>query len=89
VTPRLAKISPTPPSADLDADHDEYAPLRYRHLIDIFGARSPPKQATKVLQQELMLVRGEEPATFTQAEGDEAWEQTMREEMGSIEENNT
>jgi hypothetical protein len=56
----------------LDAGHDEDAQLRYRHLTDILGAGSPLGQATRVLQEELMLVRGEEPATFTQDEGDEA-----------------
>jgi hypothetical protein len=64
----------TPPSANLDANHDD-GPLRYRHLTDILGPGSPPGQAARVLQEELMLVRGEEPATYSQAEGDEAWQQ--------------
>jgi hypothetical protein len=63
----------TPPSANLDADHDEDVPLRYRHLTDILGTESPPGQATRVLQEELMLVRGEEPTTYSQAESDEPW----------------
>jgi hypothetical protein len=62
-----------PPSANLDADHDEDVPLRYRHLTDILGTESPPGQAARVLQEELMLVRGEEPTTYSQAESDEAW----------------
>jgi hypothetical protein len=36
-----------------------------------------------------MLVRGEELATYSQTEGDEAWQQAMREEISSIEENKT
>jgi hypothetical protein len=58
-------------------------------LTDILGAGSPPGQAARLLQEESTLVKGEESATYSQAEGDEAWEQVMREEMGSIEENNT
>jgi hypothetical protein len=42
--PGSAEPSPsaTPPSTNLDADHDEDAPLRYRHLTDILGPGSPP-----------------------------------------------
>jgi hypothetical protein len=36
-----------------------------------------------------MLVKGEEPATFKQAEGDQAWQQAMKEELKFIEENQT
>jgi hypothetical protein len=38
-TPGTPEPSPstTPPSTNLDVDHDEDAPLRYRHLTDILG----------------------------------------------------
>jgi hypothetical protein len=36
-----------------------------------------------------MLVRGEEPATFSEAEFDQAWQQAMKEELRSIKENQT
>jgi hypothetical protein len=32
----------TPPSENLDVDHDEDAPLRYRQLSKIIGPGSPP-----------------------------------------------
>jgi hypothetical protein len=78
----------TPPSYNLDADHDD-APLRYRQLSEMLGPGSLPGQAKRILHQELMLVKGEEPATFSKTKGDQAWKQAMKEEMDSIEENQT
>jgi hypothetical protein len=90
-TPLSAEESPltTPSSENLDADHDRNGPLKLGRLIDIIGPGTPPGQATINLQEELMLVKGEEPATFKQAEGDQAWQQAMKEELKFIEENQT
>jgi hypothetical protein len=56
----------TPPTSNLDADHDD-APLRFRHITDILGPGSPPGKAARNLHEELMLVKGEETSTFSQA----------------------
>jgi hypothetical protein len=55
---------PTPPFCNLDVDHDD-APLRYRQVSELLCLGSPPGQAERILHQELMLVKGEEPATFS------------------------
>jgi hypothetical protein len=52
----------------LDADHDD-APMRYRHLSDMLGPSTSPGQVERNLNEELMLVMGEEPATYSQAKG--------------------
>jgi hypothetical protein len=54
----------TPPSENLDANHDEDAPLRYKHLLEINGPSSPLGQAARQLQEQLFLVAGEEPTTY-------------------------
>jgi hypothetical protein len=90
-TPQSAEESPltTPSSENLDADHDRNGPQKLRRLTDIIGPGTPPGHTTRNLQEELMLVKGEEPATFKQAEGDRAWQEAMKEELKSIEENLT
>jgi hypothetical protein len=80
--------SPTPPSCNMDADHDD-APLRYRQVSELLGPGSPLWQAKRILHQELMPLKGEEPTTFSRAKGDQAWQQAMKLEMDSIEENQT
>jgi hypothetical protein len=39
----------TPPSENLDADHDD-APFRYSKMLEIIGPSSPPGQATRGFQ---------------------------------------
>jgi hypothetical protein len=78
----------TPRYCNLDADHDD-APLRYRQVSELLGPGSPLWQAKRILHQELMPLKGEEPATFSRAKGDQAWQQAMKLEMDSIEENQT
>jgi hypothetical protein len=70
----------------LDADHDD-TPLRYRQLSEMLGPGSPLGRAKRIIHQEPMVVKGEEPATFSQTEGDQAQQQAMKEEMDSVEEN--
>jgi len=81
----------TPPSgaADLDADHDDGAPLRFRRLENVLGQAHTPELADRVLEEDLLLAMGDEPATFEEARGEPCWEKAMMEEMSSIEENKT
>jgi hypothetical protein len=37
----------TPPLKNLDAEHEEDAPLRFRKLTDILGTSTPPSQAAR------------------------------------------
>jgi hypothetical protein len=79
----------TPPSKNLDADHDEDAPLRFWASLDILGLGSPPGQAAWVVQEQLSLAAGEEPTSFREAEQSISWRKPMHEEISSIEENHT
>jgi hypothetical protein len=53
VTPPTGRVGTSlsaavsPPSKNLDANHDDDAPLRYKHLADILGPGSPPGQAAR------------------------------------------
>jgi hypothetical protein len=66
--------SPTPSAEERDPDV-----RRYRTMQNI----------DEVLEQELHLAEGEEPATLTEAQADAAWRAAMEEEMGAIMENHT
>ncbi|BAF28754.2 Os11g0656500 [Oryza sativa Japonica Group] len=79
---------PTGAAANLDADHDD-APLRFRTMDNVLGPAMLPGLANREVQEELMMVSGEEPATFAQAERDEDWRRAMLDEISSIEENKT
>ncbi|KAF0934417.1 hypothetical protein E2562_025026 [Oryza meyeriana var. granulata] len=74
---------------DLDADHDDDAPLRFRVIDAIIGPASPPGLAPRVLNEDLMFTTADEPASFREAESKACWRQAMHEEMCSIEDNNT
>jgi hypothetical protein len=86
-----AFVSPPPSGSDnLDADHDEDVPLRYRTMDDILGPAIPCGPATRnLVQGVLMLQIGEEPHTFAEAHEEQAWRDAMAEEIKSIEDNNT
>ncbi|KAF0933791.1 hypothetical protein E2562_019251 [Oryza meyeriana var. granulata] len=51
---------------DLDADHDD-APLQFCSIDNVLGLATPPGLVNREVQEELMMVSGEEPASFTQA----------------------
>lgn len=77
-------VSPPSRGVDLDNDNDPGAPLRFRRLDELLANPDP------VGQQELMVAVGDgEPATFEEARREQSWIQAMREEMASIEQNNT
>lgn len=75
---------------DLDADHDEDGPLRFRAVEDIIGPGSPPGLAVRDLgNQRLLMVSAEEPTSLAEAEQQACWRRAMEEELLAIEENNT
>lgn len=82
----------SPPSGvevDLDAEHDDDAPLRFRTIDNILGPVPVPGLAHRDLDEDLLLVSADEPATFEQAQVHECWRKAMLEEMTSIEANGT
>jgi hypothetical protein len=57
----------TPPvlwKEDLDADHDEDPPLRFRTMDNILGLASPRGLALSVLLHKLHVVSSDEPTSF-------------------------
>jgi hypothetical protein len=83
----------TPPllqGDELDADHDDDAPLRFRAVDDVVGPGSPPGYAVRDLGDgRLLAVSAEEPASLAQAQKEACWRRAMEEELRSIEENRT
>jgi hypothetical protein len=82
------ELQETPPSENLDAEHDD-APLRFRKLSEILGPGSPPGQAARGFEGQLFLGASEEPTTFNQAQQHLSWRKAMLDEISSIEENKT
>ena len=79
---------PTGGDDNLDADHDEEAPLRFRKIENILGPTSPLGFAPRaLLMEELHTVSPDEPASFAEAERCPSWRKAMMEEMESIENN--
>lgn len=58
---------PAVPEDDLDADHDD-APLRFRTIDNVLGPATPPGLAARELDEELLLVGADEPASFAEAQ---------------------
>jgi hypothetical protein len=78
----------TPPSDNLDANHDD-APLRFRRLADIIGSPLALGQAASNIPSEMFFVAVEESTSFKEAEQEAARRSAMVEEINSIEEKNT
>jgi hypothetical protein len=72
---------------NLDADHDDDAPLHFRSMSDILA--TPGFTPRALVAEELHLVSSDEPASFVEAEHSPSWRKAMMEEMDSIEENGT
>jgi hypothetical protein len=72
---------------NLDADHDDNTPLRFRSMSDILT--TPGFALRALVAEELHVVSSDEPTSFTEAERSSSWRKTMMEEMDSIEENGT
>jgi hypothetical protein len=76
----------SPPSHGVyeDNDNDPNVPLRFRKLDDVLDSYD------ELQEQELMVAVGDgEPATFEEARCEQSWIKAMREEMASIEQNDT
>jgi hypothetical protein len=56
--PETEQQPKTPPSCNLDAEHDD-APLRFRNLHDILGPRTPPGRAAREVPDHLYMAEGE------------------------------
>jgi hypothetical protein len=85
-------VSPPELSPNLDGDHDDGAPLRFRALDNVLGPVETLGLAERdfAVDEELLLASGDdEPNTFEEARGDARWRKAMMEEMASIEENKT
>jgi hypothetical protein len=84
-------VTPPPLHGDeLDADHDDDAPLRFRTMDDVVGPGSAPGYAVRDLGDgRFLAVSAEEPASLAQAQKEAYWHRAMEEELRSIEENRT
>jgi hypothetical protein len=95
----LTKESPLPAGAsytevddnvddeNLDADHDDDAPLHFHNKSNILAT---PRFAPRALvAEEVHVVCSDEPASFTKDEHNPSWRKAMMEEVDSIEENGT
>jgi hypothetical protein len=72
---------------NLDADHDDDAPLHFRSMSDILV--TPGFAPRALVAEELHVVSSDTPTSFTEAEHNPSWRKAMMEEMDSIEENGT
>jgi hypothetical protein len=72
---------------NLDADHDDDAPLRFRSMSDILA--TPRFTPHALVAEELHVVSSDEPTSFIEAESSPSWRKAMMEEIDSIEENGT
>jgi hypothetical protein len=72
---------------NLDADHDNDAPLRFCSMSDILT--TPRFTPCALVAEELHVVSFNEPTSFTEAEHSLSWRKAIMEEMDSIEENGT
>jgi hypothetical protein len=72
---------------NLDANHDDDAPLCFHSMSDILA--TPRFTPHALVAEELYVVSSNEPASFTEAEHNLSWRKAMMEEMDSIEENGT
>ena len=81
----------SPPSGDLelDADHEDDAPLRFRALDNVLGDVPVPGEVGRELDAGLLLAVDGEPTSFDEARGEEEWRKAMLDELSSIEQNDT
>lgn len=90
-TPGIMGTEYAPPTEtpDLDADHEDDAPRRYRMLESVLGTDNVPEQAEMLAVEELLTAIGEESYSVTEALKVTDWRKAMLEEMASIEGNKT
>jgi hypothetical protein len=71
---------------NLDADHDDNAPLRLHSISDILA--TPGFAPRALVAEELHVVSSDKPASFAEAEHSPSWRKAMM-EMDSIKDNGT
>jgi hypothetical protein len=81
--------SPPEGEVDLDADHDEDAPLRFHKVDNVLGSTSAPGLAQQELEEHLLLASDVELTCFAEAQKHECWRHAMLDEMTVIEVNGT
>jgi hypothetical protein len=75
---------------NLDADHDEDAPLHFNAVSGILGPSSPHGMAERHLGNQILLVASaEELGLLVEVEQQIYWRRAMEMEMKSIEDNGT
>lgn len=74
---------------NLDADHEEDAPLRFKRMNNLLGSASAPGLARRELKEHLFLTSDAEPSCFDEAQKHECWRHAMLDEMTAIEANGT
>jgi hypothetical protein len=62
---------------NLDADHNDDAPLRFRIMSDILA--TPGFTPRALVAKELHVVSSDEPTSFTKAERSPSWRKAMME----------
>jgi hypothetical protein len=72
---------------NLDADHDDDAPLHFRSMNDILTMLGFVLRV--LVAMELHVMSSNELVSFTEAKRNPSWRKVMMEEMDSIEENGT
>jgi hypothetical protein len=72
---------------NLDANHDDGAPLRFCCMSDILT--TPGFTPRALVSEELHVANSDEPTSFAEVERNPSWRKAMMEEMDSIEENGT
>ena len=83
----------SPPSAgfseQLDADHDDSVPLRFRYVDNVLGESAAPGLAARDLEERLLLASDAELTSYEEALHHECWRHAMLDEMTSIEASGT
>jgi hypothetical protein len=82
-------VSPPSVVPDLNNDHDDDVPLRFRRLDDVLGPSTVLGLVESELAEELHTVSVEELTSLEEAARDPSWCTTMVEELLSTEENGT
>jgi hypothetical protein len=85
----MEHVSPPSVEPDLDYDHDEDAPLRFRRIDNVLRPYAVPGLAERMHQEELHAVSAEKPTTLEEAVCDPSWHTAMVYELRSIEDNGT
>jgi hypothetical protein len=79
--PSVEHVSPPSVKSDLDAEHEEDAPLRFRRIDNVLGPAAMPGLVDRVLLEELHTVSTEELMSLEEAAQDRSWLTTMVDEL--------